>query len=326
MPTIQQHLVLLLLTIHCTTATLKDITISWLENGDYRTEILNDIATIKNASYVSVKQQELRVLEEGAFFGMPHLEYMALIGDGVEELQAGCFKNVSNLQTLYLDENRIGEVKEGVFNGLNLLFLSLRENRIKIIETMAFDNMPHLYELDLSFNEISYVDNSWFYNTANLTIIHLNANNISELPALTFKNIQRRVVDGNETKDFTFDLSRNHIKTIHPNAFKGFKEINAMLLNDNEISEIHEDVFASFRRIGMLSLRNNNLRTLPDKIFSSGFKAVNNSILLAVNKWNCEFRLKYKKWAEENGKDNDLVGDWWCYDKHSIYWPCVCAK
>lgn len=302
-------------------ALFKDVLVSWLSPGEnqYHTEIVNDPEVLKNATYITVKQQEVRVLEEGAFFNMQFLEYMALIEIGIEELRPGCFKNVSSLTTLYLDNNRIVEIKEGVFNGLNLLFLSLSNNRIATIDTMAFDNMPHLYELDLSFNDISYIDNSWFYNTANLTIIHLNSNNITELPQLTFKNIQRRVVRGNETRDFSFDLSHNHIKTIHPKAFKGFREIGSMLLNDNEISEIHEDVFSGFHHINMLSLRNNNLRTLPDKIFETGFKAVNGSILLAVNKWNCDFRLKYKKWAEENGKDNDLVGDWWCYDKHSIY-------
>lgn len=296
--------------------------VSWVYTGDtqYHTEVVDDLTVLQNASYINIKQQEVEVLEDGAFFSLQYLEYMALIDNGIEELQPGCFKNVSNLTTLYLDNNRIVEIKEGVFNGLNLLFLSLSNNRISTIDTMAFDNMPHLYELDLSFNDISYIDNSWYYNTANLTIIHLNSNNITELPPLTFKNIQRRVVTGNETREFSFDLSHNHIKTIHPKAFKGFKEISSMLLNDNEISEIHEDVFSSFRYIGTLSLRNNNLRTLPDKIFETGFKAVNGSLLLAVNKWNCDFRLKYKKWAEENGKQNDLVGDWWCYDKHSIYW------
>lgn len=274
---------------------------------------------IKNASYVIVKNQQVRVLENEAFFNFPYLEHVALIGDGIEELEPGCFKNVSTLTKLYLDDNRIMEIKEGVFNGLNLLYLSLKLNRITIIDTVAFDNMPRLYELDLSFNDINFIDNSWFYNTPNLTIIHLNSNNITELPALTFKNIQRRVVRGNETRDFAFNLSHNHIKIIDPKAFKGFKEIGMMLLNDNEISEIPEDVFSSFQHIGMLSLRNNNLRTLPDKILETGFKAVNGSLLLAVNKWNCDFRLKYKKWAEENGIDNDLVGDWWCYDKHSIY-------
>lgn len=324
MPT-TQHLLLLQLFCYLTTtstALLKDITVSWInkdDNGGYRTDIIKDVDILKNASYVSVKQQQVRVLEEGGFFDLPFLEYVTLIENGIEDLQPGCFKNVSNLATLYLDNNRIAEIKEGVFNGLNLLFLSLSNNRITIIDTMAFDNMPHLYELDLSFNDINYIDNSWYYNTANLTIIHLNSNNITELPALTFKNIQRRVVRGNETRDFSFDLSHNHIKTIHPKAFKGFKEIGSMLLNDNEISELHEDVFESFRYIGMLSLRNNNLRTLPDKILETGFKAVNGTILLAVNKWNCDFRLKFKKWVEENGKNYDLVGDWWCYDKHSIY-------
>lgn len=323
MPT-TRILILLLLTyssIPSSATVFKDIIVSWLEPNDkeYHTEVINDVSVLKNASYVSVKEQEVRVLEDGMFFNLSQLEYMALISDGIEELQPGCFKNVSSLTTLYLDNNRIVEIKEGVFNGLNLLFLSLSNNRIATIDTMAFDNMPRIYELDLSFNDISYIDNSWFYNTQNLTIIHLNSNNISELPQLTFKNIQRRVVRGNETRDFSFDLSHNHIKTIHPNAFKGFREIGMMLLNDNEISEIHEDVFSGFRQIAMLSLRNNNLRSLPEKMFETGLKAVNGSLLLAVNKWNCDFRLKFKKWAEENGKDNDLVGDWWCYDKHSIY-------
>lgn len=318
--TTTQHLVILFCYFTTSTALLKDLTVSWLNKGDgeYHSAIVSDEFVLKNASYVSVKQQEVRVLGEEAFFDLPFLEYVALIDNGIEELQPGCFKNVSNLVTLYLDNNRIVEIKEGVFNGLNLLFLSLSNNRITIIDTVAFDNMPHLYELDLSFNDINYIDNSWYYNTPNLTIIHLNSNNITELPPLTFKNIQRKVVRGNETRDFSFDLSHNHIRTIHPKAFKGFKEIASMLLNDNEISEIHEDVFSSFRYIGMLSLRNNNLRTLPDKTLES-FKTVNGSLLLAVNKFNCDFRLKFKKWAEENGKNNDLVGDWWCYDKHSIY-------
>lgn len=92
-----------------------------------------------------------------------------------------------------------------------------------------------------------------------------------------------------------------------------------LLLNHNDITVIPEDLFAGFTLIQVLSLRSNNLRTLPDKVFETGLKAVNVSILLAVNIWDCDFRIKYKNWTLLNNKDNDLVGDWWCYDEPSVY-------
>lgn len=304
-------------------------TFYWQENGASEDEYKRHRFTtakqlhndLRNATKIEIYNLDvaIRVLEEEAFYDYPFLETLHIVRNDIEELRPGCFKNVSKLSTLVLSGNRIVEIKDGIFNGLNLITLSLQGNRITTIDTNAFDNMPRLYRLDLSYNRIAAIDNSWFYNTPNLTFIDLSSNNISELPPLTFKNIQRRVVFGNETREFSFNLGENKIKHIDPRAFRGFREIGDMLLDDNEISEIHEDVFAGFRYIRMLSLINNNLRTLPDKMFDTGLKAVNGTVNLAVNKWNCDFRIKYKKWTHENGKNNDLVGDWWCYDKHSIY-------
>ncbi|KAK3598113.1 hypothetical protein CHS0354_006071 [Potamilus streckersoni] len=58
------------------------------------------------------------------------------------------------------------------------IFLSLRNNKITVVENRTFSNLPHLVSLDLSKNSIQKIDLDGFQGLVNLEHLDLNRNNV----------------------------------------------------------------------------------------------------------------------------------------------------
>nr|XP_032806682.1 adhesion G protein-coupled receptor A3-like isoform X1 [Petromyzon marinus] len=97
----------------------------------------------------------------------------------------------SRTVTLILSNNRISQLKNGSFYGLNYLErLDLKNNLISTIEPGAFLGLSELKRLDLSNNRIGCLSSETFVGLASLTRLNLSGNIFNTIPQGTLDVLQ----------------------------------------------------------------------------------------------------------------------------------------
>ena len=78
---------------------------------------------------------------------------LQLLGSGLVSLPAGIFSDLTNLQELYLGDNRLSTLPDGIFGGLSKLkLLSLYRNQLTALPDGVFEGLTSLQVLSLSGN------------------------------------------------------------------------------------------------------------------------------------------------------------------------------
>lgn len=187
---------------------------------------------------------EKLVLFAGAVKNLNSLERLKLGNMKIVAVEPGAFQNLPNLIVLDLHKNFLEEVRDGVFNVLNVTEIYLQGNRIAKIAANAFDNMQYLEILNLDNNRLKNVESDWFFNTPNVQYISLKQNRLQHLPAMAFKNIKgEHVTDDGDLVKTDIYLSKNRIKTIHPDAFVNLHTIGDLYLNNNRLQTLSNSTF-----------------------------------------------------------------------------------
>ncbi|XP_030372346.1 peroxidasin, partial [Scaptodrosophila lebanonensis] len=144
-----------------------------------------------------------------------------------DELPANAFNGLSQLTTLFLNENELSHLQEEAFEGLqSLQFLYLNNNRLSRLPASIFQRLPRLEAIYLENNDIWQLPAHIFDNLPRLNRIFLYNNKLTNLPVDVFNKLQslkRLRLDGNAIdcncgvyslwKRWRFD-SQRHIMTI----------------------------------------------------------------------------------------------------------------
>ena len=106
-----------------------------------------------NIERAKIVNESSRVIDHDSFAGLEKLEFLQFTQAGITEIQAGSFRDLTNLRELYLDGNEIKSLESCMFEGLeNLETLSLSGNGINSVHSNAFLGLSKLSELVLSQN------------------------------------------------------------------------------------------------------------------------------------------------------------------------------
>lgn len=87
------------------------------DDGEKRATSSEDL---RDAYRLEVVHQSIPALCEGSVSGFPRLDKLVLQDDGIEEVEAGAFRDLPVLRELRITYNRIGRVRNGVFDGLKV--------------------------------------------------------------------------------------------------------------------------------------------------------------------------------------------------------------
>lgn len=240
--------------------------------------------------YEEIKVQaasgEKLILFRGAVKNLNNLERLKLGNMKIVAVEPGAFQNLPNLIVLDLHKNFLVEVHDGVFNVLNVTEIYLQANRIERIATNAFDNMIYLEILNLDNNRLKRIDSDWFFNTPNVQYVSLKQNFIVNVPELAFKNIKgEHVTDDGDIVKTDIYLSKNRIRTIHPDAFRNFHTIGDLYLNNNRLQTLSNATFRNMKQIEFLVLAKNKLQSLDVTIFNNTDSI--EELDLTFNKFEC---------------------------------------
>ncbi|KAJ8927042.1 hypothetical protein NQ314_020529 [Rhamnusium bicolor] len=151
----------------------------------------------------------------------------------------------------------------------------------------AIVNPQSLRTLDLSFNDITRLQDSQFQNYTNLNHLNLSNNVINDLPRDVFinnQNIRQLCLAHNSLKAIPFqvfapmehlyelNLSHNFLVTFLDHFFKFNKYIEVLLLNNNNITKITSNALADLTELKRLDLSFNSLNIVSKGLFDSPYE------------------------------------------------------
>lgn len=158
-------------------------------------------------------------------------------------LSRGCRKLNGTDKRNGIDES-VG-FESGLLQNVNLSHRAREEKPFPA--AMAFDR------LNISRNNISYVDRDAFEDLHELRILDLSSNSIDELSGGTFRTLEFLKY---------LNLGFNRLYKIHRNSFDGNGKLETLLLNDNFLS-FDDNMLELPASVMYLNLINNNIRQLP---------------------------------------------------------------
>lgn len=190
----------------------------------------------------------------------------------------------ANITTLNLNHNKLRIFSTEGLQTSMLQSLTLRNNSITAFIDYERKKYPNLEELDLSMNELRWIQMGLFQRMRNLQTVNLSHNKIlslssfrippfvwhldlsfnkiEELPSHHFLKSARNLME--------LDLSNNQINDIQPNTFVNLAHLGMLNLNGNKIRELRNHVFDGLKSCYKIGLRDN----LIDEIRSNAFFGV----------------------------------------------------
>lgn len=150
----------------------------------------NKIAMLRYGIFNNMAVRELNlsynnvgIIESKAFQGNPYLQYLILKGNALQYLDPLWFKNIVNIKSVNMAENRLTELKRESFSELidKAISINLAYNKLVVIEDGVFSGMKNIDSLLLQGNNISSLPGTFFTNVS-FYILHLGSNQLSELP------------------------------------------------------------------------------------------------------------------------------------------------
>ena len=185
---------------------------------------------IEDLRELSLEENEIPDIEPGTFMRLKYLKYLSLKHNFIKTLHEKSFQGLLKLETLELSHNDIVEFNPDTFMELKQLkSLSMSYNKLTSLTGKCFSNS--IQTLDLSFNNISKIDNEVFDSTVSLAVINLSHNNLSAISTFTFISMRSLT---------TLDLSYNNIYKIEPNSFANLNSLVKLSFSHNKLENLEE--------------------------------------------------------------------------------------
>lgn len=184
------------------------------------------------------------------FVNICKLLYLDVSNNNLSDLKAIGADIFPNLTALHLANNKIKTFNNPRTNSLKTLIdLGLSSNEISDINLSYF---KELMSVDLSNNNLTYLNSTLFRNNEYLQSLDISRNNITDLPPGTFQFM----------KNLKFlNLSSNYLTKLRFGSLKGLHKTEVLDLSKNYISELDVDVFHECDELKTLIVDYNHIKT-----------------------------------------------------------------
>ena len=222
---------------------------------------LNDIPGAAAIASIVLDNNKLKKIPANAFVAYPNLLYLSLRSNDIDEIDGGAFNGADALGNLNLSNNKLTQIPQELFKGKeDFVKLLLSSNRFTTLPD--FSQMPHLAQLDLSYNLLTTIT-SLSNSLGELVNLDLSANKIDAIEDDSFEPLKNLG---------TLDLSKNRLRIITTDTLWGLDNLEYLYLDHNAITIIAADAFADFNEsLEQLTLSYNQLRNLPNGLLDGMF-------------------------------------------------------
>jgi Leucine-rich repeat (LRR) protein len=251
-------------------STLKNIQFnSKLEKLSICFNLITNLNELNSSSlkYLNVSNNRLQEIDFKNTF-LPNLEYLDLSQNRLISIKNESFLNMDKLKHLNLSHNKL-DLESG-FNNISYFYgqsllgtLDLSFNEIKYLDSnRTFQYLNSLKYLNLSNNRLNSLDAFIFGFLYNLSDLHLASNNISFINGRCFfnlRNLKKLVLSNNQINSTDFlQLNKNDLYNLE-----------YLDLEENKITLIHETLFQSFVYLFHLNLNSNPIKSIHGNTFKS---------------------------------------------------------
>ncbi|KAG8128245.1 hypothetical protein E2320_015111 [Naja naja] len=190
---------------------------------------LTHIPIIRDEELTSIELDgnDITEIPDGVFNGIPNLERIDLRKNKITSSSIGpqAFKNLKNLERLYMDGNTLVSIPHGLPSSLEEL--KINENEIHVINEDSFQGLKKLLILELESNKLSEANVSplAFQPLKSLSYLRLGRNQFRTIPQGLPHSIEELYLDN------------NHIEEISEICFNHTKNLNIIVLRHNKLEE-----------------------------------------------------------------------------------------
>ncbi|EFX71756.1 hypothetical protein DAPPUDRAFT_59842, partial [Daphnia pulex] len=185
---------------------------------------------------VGIKELQLNVQEDGRLNFLP----------------AAVLRHLPGLTSLQVREATIDTLAAQTFVDVtHLQELRLNRNKIRHIRPFAFQGLSKTVELELSNNELVSLERGVFADLDDLRQLFLDGNNISLVEDSVFQNLKKLE---------ELDLSGNYIAVLTGETLMGLQQLKKLSLRSNQLTIVGDHTFAHAGNLRRLDLSSNHLQ------------------------------------------------------------------
>ncbi|KAF7634973.1 hypothetical protein Mgra_00005572 [Meloidogyne graminicola] len=177
--------------------------------------------TIKNSNGLKLDTFSIALYQE--------LEYLDISNCQITSIPSKFISQMGHLKFLSLRNNKLKLIDDQMFESKSLLtldHLDISNNQIERITPLAFKSLSSLLELNISFNNLHFLQENIFFGLKKLKLLDLTRNRISKLEKIKIENNKEN------------------------NLFNGLEQLEELKIGGNLISELSS--------LGNESFNNNN--------------------------------------------------------------------
>ncbi|XP_076304559.1 uncharacterized protein LOC143222230 [Tachypleus tridentatus] len=166
---------------------------------------------------------------------------------------------------LNCSQRNVDNLPVGINFPSNLKTVVLNKNSLKSLTSGTFNSGRSVLHLDISSNQIDFIDGEALNKLENLKSLDLSNNKIWSLSAHTFEK---------QSQLETLDLSGNIIQSFFGTALKSLKNLKILKLNFNPLYTVQRDIFQYVPNLSELHMERTGLRGIPDDVFIFNTKLI----------------------------------------------------
>lgn len=198
----------------------------------------------------NVSDSKVQMVTEKAFSSLGNVQYIYLIGNGLQNISAGAFDGLHLVYELHLEENRLKDLSVGFLRGLEATTVTLNENLVEEIPGDVFSGVLSILALDLSFNKIHLLHANSFEHLDALERLLLNDNKICHLPLGVFGPLQALT---------HLNLANNKLRALEISSLSGLTNLITLNISGNEIADFDGAALLPLSRLSHLDVSRNFL-------------------------------------------------------------------
>lgn len=203
---------------------------------DNRLTMLN-VSELLSLESLDLSYNHFQVIPRSWLIGMRNLQLLNLSHNHIRIVEANAFMQSSIILTLDLSFNSISSLEN--FGLVRLSKLDVSHNFVSSVGLEAFDHLHQsLTELDLSYNNLTDVDETAFARAPNIQILNLAGNKLHQ--------VLSRKCDGQKR------------------PFVSLQLLKLLDLSDNDLDFIDCEYLSPLRNLVTLNLRENRFRNIGD--------------------------------------------------------------